>query len=347
MKYSDIGLMITAACSVVYASIKYKANKAAKENCRKEAHDELYNREGSLIQMAEEEIQEYHNIGKSEEKAFERELQGWDKGTKYKGQVYSINEEAKKAIRMLEIDPDNAENKHLAEVKEKARNALAASKKALGYAQAEKERDRIVKEAKAKYEKKAAMLNNYAGDEALSANAANLRFAAEKERDEAIERANTAFNAKKEKFEAKQAEWEERILEAKTVREEMLAEGRKHILEMKTRKLDDLNAKRNNARESIRRMIVERRTDHENYILDRYEENKKLLADSGKAEDEAYTKKYAALTVTDKLASYFTGKNIGMGTVLAFGLTPVIGLGLIAWQYLQFLRGVTQKMKGA
>lgn len=342
-KNVKIILIFAAACSAAYSVIKSAAEKEAKEACKKDAKQEF---EDTNVRYAEYEIGEGEKILQDEKKAVDDMMTDWDKENHYRSQIKHFQKEADKAIRMLEIDPDCPENCRLKELEEKRKIALAASKKALGYVKAEHDRDKTVRDAKEKYERQVEYLNgNTDGSPELNSLASNLRFTAEKERDKAIEEANKKFNATKAKYDAKVAEWDEKILDAKTVREEMLAEGRKRILANRDKQMELATKSRLDAQKDAYKTVTGNRTLEQQEILDHYETNRDFIASRNNEYMAAYKQRYKDLSTAEKLSGYFVRHKIGPGMVVFFGSFPLAGLGLIGWEYIKFVKSITDGMK--
>ena len=345
MRKSSIGLIVTAAFTALVITIKDEADRAAKKASKDEAAEQL---DGPAIELAKEELKACADIRKAEKESLSDKIEAWEKEHKYRRGIKNVMADADREIRMLEINPDATENRQLVEVEERRKVALAASKKALGLAKAEKDRDKAVQEAKDKYEKQILQLNALSGgDNDLANIAGTLRYAAEKDRDKAVSEANKQFEAIKKKYDAKAEEWDEKVLNAKTVREEMLAEGRKHILARRDSRISALRKEHSEAENELREEIVSGRSEDEVYIFSRENSNRRLLDNWNKNLTATASDIYKSKTVVDKIGAFLMLKKMKPSTVLFVGCTPFVGIGLIAWEYWKFLYGIIKKMRGA
>lgn len=344
MRKTTVGIVLAAAFTVTAQMIIAKSNKAAKAKSKEEAKEQL---DGPEIQLARDEIKAYKDILNSERRTVNERIESWEKQNKYRWTAKNIQKDADKQIRMLEIDPDNAENRRLIELQDKQKDALASSKKALGLAKAEKDRDRAIAAASEKYEKQAAVLSASSGDSALNGIASVLRSAAEKDKDNAIKEANKRYEAVKAKYDAKVEEWEEKVTNAKIAREEMLTEGRRKIIAARDARMNDLRKQRSDAVSDIRNAVVDARSDEESGIIDRYDSNQKLIDSWWKNIDNATDNIYKSKSRIDKVSVFLAKNKIAPSIVLVIGCTPFVGIGLIAWEYGKFLIGIVKRMKGA
>lgn len=343
MRKTTIGIMLTAAFTVTVQMIMAKSDKAARAKSKEEAKEQL---DGPAIQLARDEIKACEDILNSEQRTINERVESWEKQNKYRWTAKNIQKDADKQIRMLEIDPDNAENRRLIELQGKQKDALAASKKALGLAKAEKDRDRAVAAATEKYEKQAAILSASKGDSELNGIANALRSAAEKDKDNAIGEANKRYETVKAKYDAKVEEWEEKVMNAKIVREEMLAEGRRKIVAVRDARMNDLRKQHSDAVSDIRNAVVDARSDEEADIIDRCDSNQELIDSWWKNIDKTADDIYKSKSKIEKVSAFLAKNKITPGTVLAIGCTPFVGIGLIAWEYGKFLIGIVKCMKG-
>lgn len=344
MKKSTIGIVITSAFVVAARMIMCRSDKAARAASKEEAKEQL---DGPAIKLARDEVKACEDILNSEQRTIDERVESWEKQNKYRWAAKNIQKEADKQIRMMEIDPDNTENRRLIELQDKQKDALASSKKALGLAKAEKDRDRAIAAATEKYEKQAAILSASSGDAELNGIASVLRSAAEKDKDNAIKEANKRYDALKAKYDAKVEEWEEKILNAKTVREETLAEGRRKILAIRDARISDLRKQHSDAISNIRNDVVNARSDEETDIIDRCDSNQKLIDSWGKNIDKTADDIYKSKSRIEKVSAFLAKNKITPGMVLAIGCTPFVGISLIAWEYGKFLIGIVKHMKGA
>lgn len=342
MRKTTIGMIFGAACGAVYAILKERSNKMTKACCNDLAAVMM---DGPEIETAEEEIKACKDIERAEQVAVNDIVTEWEKENRYRRSIKDIQNDADKAIRMLEIDPDNPENKRLIDLEDKRKAALAASKKALGLTKAEHDRDKAIREANEKYEKQVTYLNQgaEAGSE-LASIASNLRFAAEKDRDKAIADANKKYESLKSKYDSKVSEWDERVLEAKTVREEMLAAGRKRILEQRDTRMNSLKKTRNEAVRSARETVTGNRSAEQNDILERYEDNVKIVNGFDQKVKDKAKELYDGTTTDKRFACYFIQKKVSIGTVVGVAAMPLIGLGLAAWKYIEFVMKIIHWM---
>lgn len=335
MKKATVFMMFGAACGAFYAILKERSNKMTKACCNDLATIMM---DGPEIQTAEEEIKACKDIEKAEQIAVNDIVTSWEKESHYRRTAKDIQKDADKAIRMLEIDPDSPENKRLIDLEDKRKAALAASKKALGLTRAENDRDKAIREANEKYEKQIAYLNQgaEAGSE-LASITTNLRFAAEKDRDKSISEANKRYENLKSKYDSKVSEWDEKVLEAKTVREEMLAAGRQRILEQRDARMNSLKRTRNEAVRNARDTVAGNRSEEQNNILERYEDNVKMVKGFDQKVKDKAKELYDGTTVDKRFACYFIQNKVKPGTVIGFAVMPLIGLGLAAWKYVEFV----------
>ena len=342
MKKTTVFMMFGAACGAFYAILKERSNKMTKACCNDLASVML---DGPEIETAEEEIKACEDIEKAEQIAVNDIVTRWEKENRYRSDVKNIQKDADKAIRMLEIDPDSPENKRLIDLEDKRKAALAASKKALGLTRAENERDKAIREANEKYEKQITYLNQgaEAGSE-LASITSNLRFAAEKDRDKTIADANKKYEGLKSKYDSKVSEWDEKVLEAKTVREEMLAAGRKRILEQRDARMNSLKKTRNEVVLNARDTVVGNRSEEQNDILERYEDNVKIVNSFDQKVKDKAKELYDGTTTDKRFACYFIQKKISVGTVVGVAAMPLIGLGLAAWKYIEFIMKIVHWM---
>lgn len=284
---------------------------------------------------------------KTEKAALKEHMKDWELQYDRDGEIAQINAEAGKQLKKLETDPSLVENKHLIEVETKAKEALAASKKALGYDKAKKAMDDTIKKATDKYEKTEKLLSaNANSDESLTEVATAMKHAAEKTKNETIEAAKKTFGEIEEKYNAKVSEWDDKILEAKTVREEMLAEGRKRILKEKEKAMERLNNARNHEREKETQRLIDNRTAEEQQAVDRYASNLRYIHEHNRDVEADAVSIYRSMSMADKVSRYLKRKKVSVGSFLIAASIPVVGGGLLIWDYICFVADVVMKMGG-
>lgn len=206
-----------AMFSGIAAGILHDADKTAKERCAAEAENVTREAYQGTLEEAEANLETYSRILDREKKEKAQRIAAWEKDTKWKGRKWSVNDDTKKALRAIEIDPDSAENRLYTEVKEQSKIALGASKRALAYDTAKRNRDKSVKDIESEFRKTCDMLSLYATDPTMASQVSVLRAAADKKRADALEKANAVFDEIESKYKAKQAEWDEKILDRKSV----------------------------------------------------------------------------------------------------------------------------------
>lgn len=331
-----------AMFSGVAAGILHNADKTAKEQCAAEAENATREAYQGALEEAEANLETYSHILNREKREKERRVAAWEKDTKWKGRKWTVNDDAKKALRAIEIDPDSAENRMYAEVKEQAKVALGASKRALAYDTAKRNRDKSIKEIEAEFRKTCDMLSLYATDPTMASQVSVLRAAADKKRADALEKANAVFDEIESKYKAKQAEWDERVLEAKTRREEMLIRERDRINDEKDKQLSALESERIAAIRSIEQDIEANRTPEERRIAMSYEDSSDVVETAKKNEMLTAANYFADMTLTDKLVSYFKAKQTPIVAIVALGMLPIAGLLFAGWKWVVFLAGIVK-----
>lgn len=333
-----------AMFSGIAAGILHDADKTAKERCAAEAENATREAYQGTLEEAEANLETYSRILDREKKEKAQRIAAWEKDTKWKGRKWSINDDTKKALRAIEIDPDSAENRLYTEVKEQSKIALGASKRALAYDTAKRNRDKSVKDIESEFRKTCDMLSLYATDPTMASQVSVLRAAADKKRADALEKANAVFDEIESKYKAKQAEWDEKILEAKTRREEMLIREQDRINGEKDKKLDDLERERTAAIRDIEKDIEAKRTPEEQRIVRSYTDASDLVKTAKKDEMLTAAHYFADMTLTDKLVSYFKEKRTPTSTVIVLGMLPIAGLLFAGWKWVVFLAGIVKGM---
>lgn len=331
-----------AMFSGIAAGILHDADKTAKEQCAAEAENATREAYKGVLEEAEANLETYSHILNREKREKERRVAAWEKDTKWKGRKWAVNDDAKKALRAIEIDPDSAENRMYAEVKEQSKIALGASKRALAYDTAKRNRDKSIKEIESEFRRTCDMLSLYATDPTMASQVSVLRAAADKKRAEALEKANTAFDEIESKYKAKQAEWDEKVLEAKTRREEMLIRERDRINGEKDKQLSALESERITAIRSIEQDIEANRTPEERRIAMSYEDASDMVKAAKKDENLIAAHHFAEMTLADKLVSYFKAKQTPTGAIVVFGMLPIAGLLFAGWKWIVFLAGIVK-----
>ena len=333
-----------AMFSGIAAGILHDADKTAKEQCAAEAENATREAYQGALEEAEANLDTYYRILDREKKEKAQRITAWEKDTKWKGRKWTVNDDAKKALRAIEIDPDSTENRMYAEVKEQAKVALGASKRALAYDTAKRNRDKSIKDIESEFKKTCDMLSLYATDPAMASQVSVLRAAADKKRADALEKANAAFDEIESKYKAKQAEWDEKVLEAKTRREEMLTRERDRINSKKELQLDELEVERIAAIRDIEKDLEAKRTPEEQRVVRSYVDASDTVETAKKDEMLTAAHYFADMTLTDKLVSYFKNKKTPTSTVIMLGMLPIAGLLFAGWKWVAFLVGIVKGM---
>ncbi len=326
----------------IAAGILHDADKTAKEQCATEAENATREAYKGVIEEAEANLETYSRILDREKREKAQRIAAWEKDTKWKGRKWTVNDDAKKALRAIEIDPYRTENRMYSEVKEQSKVALGASKRALAYDTAKRNRDKSIKEIEAEFRKTCDMLSLYATDPTMASQVSVLRAAADKKRADALENINATFDEIESKYKAKQAEWDEKVLEAKTRREEMLIRERDRINGEKDKQLSALESERIAAIRSIEQDIEANRTPEERRIAMSYEDSSDMVEAAKKDENLIAAHYFAEMTLTDKLVSYFKAKQTPTGAIVAFGMLPIAGLLFAGWKWVVFLAGIVK-----
>lgn len=340
MKMKHVGLVVSVIGAAVMVCIKHKGERYVKERISTEAEKT----KTESYETAKDEYRKYKTILSDENQAFNDAMTDYDVDTNRDGRLSFIHDHAAKLIDDLEKSSDIPENKKLDELEKKRADALIASKKALGLDKEKAKMEGLIKAAKNKCNKQLDVLSHTGDDPDLMKIASTLREAAEKDRDNAIENATKTYSQIEAKYKLKVEEWDEKILNAKAAREEALAEGRRRIKEQMEDEIKKIEDERYNASTTILDSIIAARSPDDQQIVDRANANLKYIrtcdAESKKWADAEYSK----VPSYEKYATYFKEKKIGAGLTCSILGMPVVGLAIIAVEYLNWIRKVLVAM---
>lgn len=337
MRKSLLGLAITGIGGLVLAWVNHKAKKEYKAYAEETANELQVIPE---LNEAKDHMALCDKVLANERTELDKRMRTWDREFGYGEQIRQINQDAVNAIKELS-GSERPENVEVKLVTEKKNAAMTAFKKAIAYEQAKSNRDKAVANAKAKYAKASAVAD--CADSDISETATALKHAAEKAMNEAIEKANKAFEEVQAKVDALESEWDEKVLTAKTAQEEMYYNEKKDILDRKQKLIDALKEKRTAARQDISTQLVAERSYDQHDAVVNYDRYRDKVHEIEAIRDETTAHMMQESTLADRIRYFVEKHNVSKYAFLGVAAIPLVGLGILGWSYVTYILNL---MKG-
>ena len=325
--------------NVGFLVLKGAANRHAKKRAMEMAVAGRTEEQAQNILKAKERCDIFRDLKNREEKDFDLKLKEWKN-------VNSFELRKKEIINGLDSSIEEFKDKigyfdKLEEIDDEFDANLEAFKKSIDYESAKEKLEKVIEEAKSKFEKQQELCGSF---DDISDTAVKLKHAAE-------EAMTTTINETKQKIKALETQLEtetDKLTKVKTEKirslEEKVSKEKIRLDKKQDKDLEKLNRELDEATNDIRKKIQKARTSEENYALSSHEEDIRFLREQKTMDKEAANDILEATPNHERIAGYLREKKIPKAAAYIVGMIPVVAVQLLCLEYIGFLRNIIGAM---